>query len=61
MGMKAIPVVVRERILKLYEQGKGAREIASGFGYCVAAVRRDDAVILDNLATRKVAGVREAI
>lgn len=40
MGMKAIPVAVRERILKLYEQGKGTREIASSFGYCVAAVRR---------------------
>ena len=38
--MKAIPVAVRERILKLYEQGKGTREIASSFGYCVAAVRR---------------------
>ena len=38
--MKAIPVTVRERILKLYEQGKGTREIASSFGYCVAAVRR---------------------
>ena len=38
--MKAIPVVVRERILKLYEQGKGTREIAASFGYCVAAVRR---------------------
>ena len=38
--MKAIPVVVRERILKLYEQGKVTREIAASFGYCVAAVRR---------------------
>ena len=38
--MKAIPVAVRERILKLYEQGKGTREIATSFGYCVAAVRR---------------------
>ncbi len=38
--MKAIPVTVRERSLKLYEQGKGTREIASSFGYCVAAVRR---------------------
>lgn len=38
--MKAIPVVVRERILKLYEQGKGTTEIAASFGYCVAAVRR---------------------
>lgn len=38
--MKAIPVAVRERILKLYEQGKSTDEIAAGFGYCVAAVRR---------------------
>jgi transposase len=38
--MKAIPVVVRERILKLYDQGKGTAEIAASFGYCVAAVRR---------------------
>jgi transposase len=39
--MKAIPVAVRERILKLYdEQGKGTREIAASFGYSVAAVRR---------------------
>jgi transposase len=40
MGMKAIPVAVRERILKLYGQGKGTAEIAASFGYCVAAVRR---------------------
>ena len=38
--MKAIPVPVRERILKLYDQGKSTREIAASFGYCVAAVRR---------------------
>jgi hypothetical protein len=38
--MKAIPVAVRERILKLYDQGKGTAEIAASFGYCVAAVRR---------------------
>jgi transposase len=38
--MKAIPVAVRERILKLYEQGQDTREIAFSFGYCVAAVRR---------------------
>ena len=38
--MKAIPVVVRERILKLYDQGKDTVEIAASFGYCVAAVRR---------------------
>jgi transposase len=40
MAMKAIPVVVRERILKLYDQGKDTAEIAASFGYCVAAVRR---------------------
>ena len=38
--MKAIPVAVRERILKLYDQGQGTGEIAASFGYCVAAVRR---------------------
>lgn len=38
--MKAIPVAVRERILKLYDQGRGTAEIAASFGYCVAAVRR---------------------
>jgi transposase len=38
--VKAIPVAVRERILKLYDQGKGTAEIAASFGYCVAAVRR---------------------
>ena len=38
--MKAIPVTVRERILKLYAQGQGTAEIAASFGYCVAAVRR---------------------
>ena len=38
--MKAIPVEVRERILKLYEQGKDTAAIAASFGYCVAAVRR---------------------
>lgn len=38
--MQAIPVEVRERILKLYDHGKGTTEIAASFGYCVAAVRR---------------------
>ena len=38
--MKAIPVPVRERIIKLYEQGRSTAEIAARFGYCVAAVRR---------------------
>jgi transposase len=40
MAMKAIPIAVRERILKLYDQGKGTGEIAASFGYSVAAVRR---------------------
>jgi len=38
--VKAIPIAVRERILHLYDQGKGTVEIAASFGYCVAAVRR---------------------
>ena len=38
--MKAIPVPVRERILHLYDQGKGTGDIAASLGYCVAAVRR---------------------
>ena len=38
--MKAIPVALRERILKLYDQGRSTAEIAASFGYCVAAVRR---------------------
>ena len=38
--MKAIPVPVRERILKLYAQGKSTGDIAASLGYCVAAVRR---------------------
>ena len=38
--MKAIGVVVRERILKLYDQGQSTSVIAASFGYCVAAVRR---------------------
>lgn len=40
MGMKSIPVALRERILKLYDQGKSTVEIAEFCGYCVAAVRR---------------------
>jgi len=39
-GMKAIPLPVRERILRLYDQGKSTLEIADFSGYCVAAVRR---------------------
>ena len=38
--MKAIPVAIRERIIQLYDQGKSTTEIATSFGYCVAAVRR---------------------
>jgi transposase len=40
LGMKAIPVPVRERILHLYDQGRSTRDIATSLGYCVAAVRR---------------------
>lgn len=40
LGMKAIPIPVRERILHLYDQGKSTRDIAQSLGYCVAAVRR---------------------
>jgi len=38
--MTPIPVPMRRRILQLYERGKGTREIAQFFGFCVAAVRR---------------------
>ena len=38
--MKAIPVPVRERIMKLYGQGRSTAEIADALGFCVAAVRR---------------------
>ena len=38
--MKAIPVPMRERILKLYDQGKSTVELAGFCGFCVAAVRR---------------------
>jgi len=38
--MRAIPLPVRQRILQLYERGKGTREIAEFLGFCVAAVRR---------------------
>jgi transposase len=33
-------VPLRERIIKLYDQGKSTRDIAQVFGFCVAAVRR---------------------
>ena len=35
-----MPVPVRERIIRLYEQGKSTQEIAEYSGFCVAAVRR---------------------
>jgi transposase len=38
--MRAIPISVRERIVQLYDRGKSTREIADGFGFCIAAVRR---------------------
>lgn len=38
--MRAIPVPMRERIIKLYDQGKSTRDIAQIFGFCIAAVRR---------------------
>jgi transposase len=38
--VKAIPVAIRERIIQLYDQGKGTTEIAARFGCCLAAVRR---------------------
>ena len=38
--MKAIPLPVRQRIIRLYEQGKDTRDIAAFAGFCVAAVRR---------------------
>ena len=38
--MRAIPVLTRQRIIHLYEQGKSTREISEFFGFCVAAVRR---------------------
>src|SRR5271170_4958161 len=38
--MRAIPLPARERIVRLYEQGKSTGEIAEFLGFCVAAVRR---------------------
>lgn len=38
--MRAIPILVRERIMQLYDRGKSTREIADVFGFCIAAVRR---------------------
>jgi transposase len=40
MGMEAIPVAVRKRIIKLYEQDKSTTQISASLGYSVAAVRR---------------------
>jgi transposase len=38
--MEAIPVAVRKRIIKLYEQGKSTEQISDSLGYSVAAIRR---------------------
>ena len=38
--MKAIPILMRQRIIQLYEQGKRTQDIAAFSGFCVAAVRR---------------------
>ena len=38
--MRAIPLSTRERIIRLYEQGKSTGQIAEFLGFCVAAVRR---------------------
>jgi transposase len=38
--MRAIPVSTRQRIIQLYQQGKGTRDISEFLGFCVAAVRR---------------------
>jgi transposase len=38
--VRAIPFSARERIIRLYEQGKTTRQIAEFLGFCVAAVRR---------------------
>jgi transposase len=40
VGMRAIPLPSRQRVIQLYEQGKSTRDIAEYFGFCVAAVRR---------------------
>src|SRR6059058_3389916 len=40
VGMGAIAVPMRQRIIVLYERGKSTGPIAQGIGYCVAAVRR---------------------
>jgi transposase len=38
--MRAIPLALRERIIRLYQQGESTDEIAAFLGFCVAAVRR---------------------
>jgi len=38
--MRAIPLLVRKRIIYLYQQGKTTVELSEIFGFCVAAVRR---------------------
>ncbi len=38
--MRPIPNAVRQRIIKLYDQGKRTDQIAAALGYCQSAVRR---------------------
>jgi len=38
--MRAIPLAMRERIIKLYDLGKPTKEIAQALGFSIAAVRR---------------------
>jgi transposase len=38
--MEPYPKLVRDRIIGLYEQGKGTKEIAELFGLCRSGVRR---------------------
>jgi len=38
--MRAIPLAMRERIIKLYDLGKNTQEISEALGFSIAAVRR---------------------
>lgn len=38
--MRAIPLPMRERIIRLYQQGKTTVQLSEIFGFCVAAIRR---------------------
>jgi hypothetical protein len=59
--MKAIPLPVRERILRLYKQGRSTLEIAEFSGFCVAAVRRVRQHFRERgTARRQIAGDHEA-